>query len=500
LSTTATHGPAPASLLCLLALAWCGIGSAAEVFVHEEPQKSTPVNEFAAWYLEGDEPLTPEAALQMYEAGEFTSHEDQGDIELGMMKGVAWVGLTIRNESNEDELVLKFENPRLSFADLYVPSADGFNVLLNGSARPYDHRAIRYIIPSFPLEIPQGGQQTVLLRCQNLGDMRIPLAVCGKSYFYQRMGDKFTFERLLSGALILLAIYQLIVFLSLREVGYAYLSLFTFSWLLFYLAGAGVGPTIFWDSGGWYPLRANTLSSILMCASFVLFTVEILEAKKRSPMLYLGAKIFIAFCAVYFLYCCFTHSAWRIVINQVLVVCALAGPGMLLAQGLYKGYRRAYIFLITWTSMVLGGAYMVLVSFELAPATLLTATPVPPLLITASILSWTFDLTGRVKLREQLQQEILETQVRQRTHELEQALAEVKTLSGLLPICSSCKRVRDDSGYWNTVEHYITQNTDANFTHGICPDCKKDLYPEYTREQEEEEEEEEPGEPWRKQA
>jgi PAS domain S-box-containing protein len=63
--------------------------------------------------------------------------------------------------------------------------------------------------------------------------------------------------------------------------------------------------------------------------------------------------------------------------------------------------------------------------------------------------------------------------------ELKDALANVKTLSGLLPICSSCKNIRDDKGYWHRVEAYVQNHSDANFTHGICPDCAKKLYPEY---------------------
>ncbi len=61
---------------------------------------------------------------------------------------------------------------------------------------------------------------------------------------------------------------------------------------------------------------------------------------------------------------------------------------------------------------------------------------------------------------------------------LTQALAEVKTLSGLLPICASCKRIRDDQGYWNQIEHYISLHSQAQFSHGICPECARKLYPE----------------------
>lgn len=64
--------------------------------------------------------------------------------------------------------------------------------------------------------------------------------------------------------------------------------------------------------------------------------------------------------------------------------------------------------------------------------------------------------------------------------ELTDALAKIKTLRGLLPICASCKKIRDDRGYWEKVELYISKHTEAEFTHGICPDCLKRLYPEYT--------------------
>ncbi|MFI5280203.1 MAG: hypothetical protein ACHQU1_06895 [Gemmatimonadales bacterium] len=61
--------------------------------------------------------------------------------------------------------------------------------------------------------------------------------------------------------------------------------------------------------------------------------------------------------------------------------------------------------------------------------------------------------------------------------ELQTALGAVKQLTGLLPICANCKKVRDDFGYWNSVEHYISKHTDARFSHGVCPDCFPKLFP-----------------------
>lgn len=61
--------------------------------------------------------------------------------------------------------------------------------------------------------------------------------------------------------------------------------------------------------------------------------------------------------------------------------------------------------------------------------------------------------------------------------ELQEALSNVKTLSGLIPICAWCKKVRDDQGFWNQVEAYVMHHSDATFTHGICPDCMKEKHP-----------------------
>jgi hypothetical protein len=61
---------------------------------------------------------------------------------------------------------------------------------------------------------------------------------------------------------------------------------------------------------------------------------------------------------------------------------------------------------------------------------------------------------------------------------LQNALLEIKTLQGIVPICSFCKKIRDDKGFWNQVEAYVSQHTEAEFSHGICPDCREKHYPE----------------------
>jgi PAS domain S-box-containing protein len=93
------------------------------------------------------------------------------------------------------------------------------------------------------------------------------------------------------------------------------------------------------------------------------------------------------------------------------------------------------------------------------------------------------DTAGRIVGASTIARDITERRKAEREREqlvgrLQAALREVKTLSGLLPICSHCKKIRDDQGYWNQIELYIRARSNADFTHSICPDCAQKLYPD----------------------
>lgn len=89
----------------------------------------------------------------------------------------------------------------------------------------------------------------------------------------------------------------------------------------------------------------------------------------------------------------------------------------------------------------------------------------------AGILSLVSDITDSKKMEEEREHLIAD---------LQNALSSIRKLSGLLPICSACKKIRDDQGYWNQLEEYIHDHSEAEFTHSLCPDCIKKLYPQYS--------------------
>jgi hypothetical protein len=103
---------------------------------------------------------------------------------------------------------------------------------------------------------------------------------------------------------------------------------------------------------------------------------------------------------------------------------------------------------------------------------------------TATLQQTNEELQREIARRKEIEEELrnyemhLEEMVDQRTKELQFALANVKMLTGMLPICASCKNIRDDEGYWHQVEVYIRDHSEVEFSHGICPDCAARLYPE----------------------
>jgi CheY-like chemotaxis protein len=100
------------------------------------------------------------------------------------------------------------------------------------------------------------------------------------------------------------------------------------------------------------------------------------------------------------------------------------------------------------------------------------------------------ELVARVQAMERIKR--VEDTLREKEKEqeklisqLQEALAEIKTLKGFIPICASCKKIRDDEGYWKQLEAYISEHTDAVFSHGICPECAEGFWSELRSQQKE---------------
>lgn len=98
--------------------------------------------------------------------------------------------------------------------------------------------------------------------------------------------------------------------------------------------------------------------------------------------------------------------------------------------------------------------------------------------VTVAVVPWDGHPALLYSLRDATQRTRMEQEREKLIKELREALSTVKQLSGLLPICANCKRIRDDQGEWSNLERYISERSNAEFSHGICPTCREALYPE----------------------
>ncbi|MBN2410151.1 hypothetical protein JXQ31_00580 [candidate division KSB1 bacterium] len=132
-------------------------------------------------------------------------------------------------------------------------------------------------------------------------------------------------------------------------------------------------------------------------------------------------------------------------------------------------------FLITFLSMILSLCLTVFVLYlfghmENLPYAIFISVTVPCCLV--PLLSYQF-----FKLLERYDKSEVERE--KLISELQKASEKVNTLKSLLPICASCKKIRDDMGYWHQVEDFVRKHSNLEFSHGICPDCAKALYPDF---------------------
>lgn len=467
------------SLCLLICAAWPCSATALETAVFDTLGEQYILTPHVGWFMEDGPALTLAEAQERFARGDYAKGSEEW-LELGMRSGTMWLAVTVHNATKEDDLVVEFRNPRMSYVDLYVPNGvGGYKLLENGNARPFMVREIQHPMPAFPLTLEPGADATIYFRLQNIGDFRMRVWLWDAAGFFNHMSSAYYPEMIMIGVLLVLALFHLLVFLSLRERTYLYLSLFILNWLLFFMAANGTGIMLVWRDFSWLALRANSVFLNLMCGTFMLFTLSFLESRRFTPRLYrVGIGVVVLWLG-HLVYSCTTDTLLRIYLNQYLSLLSLFVVGLLVVQAIRKGSRMAVFFLVTWIFLLTGCTLMLLLSWYLLSSKVIIGSAFVNFLFITSILLWSFELTGRIKVRAAEQRKLLEAQVRSRTQELETALREVKTLSGLLPICSSCKKIRDDSGYWNSVEHYLIERTDANFTHGICPDCCVALYPDF---------------------
>lgn len=426
---------------------------------------------------EDDASVTLEQAIARFSGGDVLQ-PDKRQLSLGTQNAVVWARVRMNNPTGQDDFVLEVNNPRLAFVDFYIgDDARHVEVVQLGAARPPESRLYRHVSPAIALQVPPGADKTVYIRVANTGDMRFSVRLWTRTEFWMSAIEKNQMVLIMIGMLTALFLSQLVVFVSLRERGYFYLSLFLLSWLFCYLAITGYGSLLVWSHASLIGERAPTIGAYLMCAAFLLFANGLLDTRRYSINLSRLALAIAGVCLFGTVFTLVFDSIWRIYLNFVMV---FVTPVIAIAMGVEahrKGNRSAWLFLVSWCFMHLAAMFLLVLRAYLLTDHWLGAGLVNVLMV-GGVLVWSLDLTGRVRARMRQKQQALEAEVQERTSALQEAENKLNDLSSLLPICANCKNIRDDQGYWKSVESYIAAHLETNVTHGLCPTCLEELYPD----------------------
>jgi hypothetical protein len=420
--------------------------------------------------------LTAEDAAAPEFSGAFTPVNTRS-LNFGLTRTPVWVRLHLENREDTPVVrVIELHNPRIASARLYAAGPDGATLIgEQGTDYPLANRDYIYASPAFRIALPPHSQNTFYIRVGYHGALRFQVRLWSEPGF-QKWVRYWTVEAfVLSGAVAALALYALFVFIGIRERSHLYLFMLLLFVNLFGLSASGTGALYLWpDMPWWSDVSASFLGAIAFFWG-AMFANSFLDYRRHAPLtgrlIYLGGAALLigAFIGL-------TPTLFKYYYNHAL---ALLLPVLILVLGikaLQKGYKPARIFLFAWGFVLAGIIIQALVNTNLSPINHMPDAFLPVIFFLACML-WTFSLTTRIRIREKAAREELEAEVSRRTAELREALARVRTLQQLLPICSHCKKIRDDQGYWSDVEKYIKKHTGVDFSHGLCPDCMKALYP-----------------------
>ena len=320
-----------------------------------------PVSHYVRWAVDTEQTWEPEqAARELEDQPLYTGDNDW--LELGMMDEVVWLAISIQNGTSDERLLLEFRNPRMSFVDAYIPDGEGgYTLYKSGAARKFRVRPIDYPMPAFPFELAPGETTELLLRLKNNGDFRQRIWLWTERAFIDQLANSYRPEVATVGLLVLLFIFQFMTFLILRERTYLFLCLFVISWLMFMLAATGLGKQVLWPEFRWLSMRANSVFTVCMMTTFLLFTASYLESQRLMPRLHKLTMAWVGVCLVFLAYVCLSDTLLRMHLNGYVVLVSILTILALVLRAVYLGSKPARFFFISWAFMLGGGSMLLFI-------------------------------------------------------------------------------------------------------------------------------------------
>lgn len=413
-------------------------------------------------------------------SAQFSGHSSES-FNMGLRESVTWFRFRLHNGSQSNvEWILEASNPRLNRVSLYILRKDlSIRQWHSGNAIPYSEWPVDFRHPSFHFRLRQDSEAMCYLRVENRGASRFNLVLYSEQAFNRHALRIEIAWGVFYGAIISMMLYNAVLMLALRDRTYFYYFLLILAFFLYQTTMNGTAFQWFWPTSTWWADHSIIFFFGITFFFGILFSRSFLDLHTHYPLLDKTASAMMIVCIAISLGSLGSH----IVANTIAHAVALVGPPAILAIAARRwisGYTPARVMVVAWGTLTSGALVTVFASFGALPQTLATEYTVP-LGFTLALLLFALALADRIRMVEREYQEMLSQTVEERTRELNVAREDIKTLSELMPICSSCKKIRDDKGYWNQLESYLSMHADLEFSHSICPECAKRLYPEHYR-------------------
>lgn len=397
---------------------------------------------------------------------------------FGIIEGSYWLRFTLRNTMSTDaERYIDIERTTLDRVELYgIHDGEVESHQVVGSDTLYRDRPVPARQPVFLVRLEPESERTYFLRITTVGATGTEVTLLHPSIYHQRESNRIAAMGLYFGMLAIMVAHYVMMYWIFRELSFLYLAATVFLMIAYVATYKGYTFQFVIPESPNVSQRFTLPLAGVLFSFGALFTERFLNARENSPRM---AQMLFAVAALGFCVPIINaiDALWT---DRVSYFLGILGPIVILGTAiscLRAAKRPVWIFLGAWSLLLVSAAAYALSGIGFFPDSFIAENgpllAFPIMLLMLSLATW-----DRFKLLEEQHRDELEQRVEDRTHELAEALENVRTLEGFIPICSHCKKVRDDAGFWNQIESYIVRRSDAEFSHSICPDCMDTHYPD----------------------
>ncbi len=292
-------------------------------------------------------------------------------VNFGLSPSAFWMRLELQNRTGE-KLLLQIGNTAISDIKVYEWQAGKpVSVIHSGSWQNFSQRPLQNSDYIFPLGVANGQSTTIYIRVQHYRGTQFPLTVGTLQAYYHESNNRNLLEGIYYGFMLLMILYNLFIYFSLRDVSYLYYVAYIFFMALLNASINGYAFKYFWPSSPWLNQYEDIISSLVGITG-ILFASTFLNTKKHTPLYHRFFLILLAAYAVIIGLILTKNFFWgSIAVNIISLLLVLSFFGAAW-QTLHKNYRPAKFFLIAWSLLLLSVIVFILKDFDILPYNAIT--------------------------------------------------------------------------------------------------------------------------------